>query len=167
MEYGEAKEKFIAAWGTLGSSWGINRTMALIHAVLLISKDAMTTDEIMEELSISRGNANMNIRALIDWGIVKKELKTGERKEYFSAEKDIWEVARQVSRERRRREIDPILKVLQEVKKVEGGEREDLKEFKKVTTDLHKFSTNVDNVLDKFVKSDENWFYKSLIKMIK
>ncbi|MEQ8808221.1 MAG: helix-turn-helix domain-containing protein [Imperialibacter sp.] len=87
MEYNEAKRKFIEAWGTLGSSWGINRAMAQMHALLLISTKPLSTEDIMEELQISRGNVNMNIRALMDWGIVQKEHKIGERKEFFSADK--------------------------------------------------------------------------------
>ena len=96
MNYHEGKHKFIQAWGTLGSSWGINKVMAQIHALLLISPKSLTTDDIMEELKISRGNANMNIRALMDWGIVEKELIVGERKDHYRAGKDIWELARQV-----------------------------------------------------------------------
>lgn len=164
MEYKEGKEKFIQAWGQLGSSWGINRAMAQIHALLLISTEPLSTEEIMEELQISRGNVNMNIRALMDWGIVEKELKIGERKEFFRAGKDVWELARQVSRERRRREIEPILKVLGQVQDVKGtGAKEE--EFRKVTGDLKDFSIKVDNVLEKFVKSDQNWFYKLLMKL--
>ena len=67
MEYDVAKDKLIQAWGTLGASWGLNRTMAQIHALLMISTESLSAEEIMEELNISRGNANMNIRALIDW----------------------------------------------------------------------------------------------------
>ena len=83
MHYDEAKSKFIQAWGTLGSAWGINKAMGQIHALLLISGEALSTEEIMEALHISRGNANMSIRGLIDWGIVKKEFKPGERKGEF------------------------------------------------------------------------------------
>jgi len=164
MEFKEGKEKFIQAWGNLGSSWGINKAMAQIHALLIISKNPLTTDEIMEELKISRGNANMNIRALIDWGIVVKENKLGERKEYFSAGKDIWELARQVSRERRKREIEPIIKVLEQVQDVKGNDQA-VNEFKNVTKELKDFSLKVDGVLDKFTKSDQNWFYKLLMKL--
>ena len=164
MEYREGKEKFIQAWGALGSSWGINKAMAQIHALLLISKNPLSTEEIMEELKISRGNANMNIRALIDWGIVQKENKLGERKEYFTAGKDIWELARQVSRERRRREIEPIIKILEQVQDVKGNDM-NVEEFKEVTKDLRDFSLKVDGVLDKFIKSDQNWFYKLLMKL--
>ena len=164
MEFREGKEKFIQAWGALGTSWGINKAMAQIHALLIISKDPLTTDEIMEELKISRGNANMNIRALMDWGIVQKENKLGERKEYFSAGKDIWELARQVSRERRKREIEPIIKVLEQVQAVEGKDAA-VDEFRNVTKELKDFSLKVDGVLDKFTKSDQNWFYKLLMKL--
>ena len=89
--------------------------MAQIHALLIISPDPLTADEIMEELQMSRGNVNMNVRALMDWGIVTKENKVGDRKDYFVADKDVWELARQVSRERRKREIEPIIKVLNQV----------------------------------------------------
>ena len=102
MQLDEAKDKFIQAWGSLGSNWGINRTMAQVHALLLITPESLSADEIMGALNISRGNANMNIRALIDWGLVQKELKSGERKEFFVAEKDIWEVARRVMLERKK-----------------------------------------------------------------
>src|SRR5690606_30517034 len=132
--------------------------------LLLIATEPLSAEEIMEELQISRGNANMNIRALIDWGIVQKEFKVGERKEFFSTGKDIWELARQVSRERRRREIEPILKVLENVQDVTGNDKK-TEEFKKVTNDLKDFSYKVDGVIEKFTKSDQNWFYKFLLKL--
>src|SRR5271163_2942662 len=90
MQLAEAKAKFIADWGRFGTNWGINRTMAQIHALLLVSPDALSAEEVMEQLSISRGNANMNLRELMDWGLVQKVIVPGERKEFFSAEKDIW-----------------------------------------------------------------------------
>ncbi|MEQ8239118.1 MAG: HTH domain-containing protein [Cyclobacteriaceae bacterium] len=164
MEYKDAKQKFIQAWGTLGSSWGINKAMAQIHALLLISKEPLSAEEVMEELQMSRGNVNMNIRALIEWGIVQKENRIGERKDFFIADKDVWELARQVSRERRRREIEPIIKVLEQVQGVTGSGSE-VEEFKEVTQELKDFSYKVDGVLDKFVKSDQNWFYKLLMKL--
>src|SRR5476649_1278196 len=120
MELAEAKQKFIEAWGKLGSEWGINRTMAQIHALLLISPGALTTEEIMEALNISRGNANMTLRDLMGWGLIEKQHRAGERKEYFFADKDTWNIARQVAKERRKRELDPVLKILDELSKVEG-----------------------------------------------
>ena len=165
MEYKEARQNFIQAWGTLGSSWGINKAMAQIHALLLVSTEPLSAEEIMEELQMSRGNVNMNLRALIDWGIAKRENRVGERKEYFSTGKDVWELARQVSRERRRREIEPILKVLAEVKNVSGDNKKAVGEFRKVTGDLYDFSNKVDGLIEKFTKSDQTWFYKLLMKL--
>ena len=96
MKFQEGKDKFIQAWGTLGSEWGVNRTMAQIHALLLISSEALSAQEIMDELQISLGNANMNLRALISWGLVYKQLKPGERKDFFIAEKDMWSVMKKI-----------------------------------------------------------------------
>ena len=89
MQLSESKDQFIQLWGALGSSWGINRTMAQVHALLLISPESLSTEDIMERLSVSRGNANMNLRELMNWNLIYKDLKAGERKEYFRAEKDI------------------------------------------------------------------------------
>lgn len=166
MEFEEAKNKFIQNWGILGSNWGINRTMAQIHALLLISPSVLSAEDIMDELKISRGNANMNIRALMDWGIVTKEYKVGERRDFFNADKDIWEVARLIIKERSKREIEPVLKVLGEVKKAEGN-TEEIETFKKVVADLESFTSSLNGVVDKFVKSDEHWFYKNLLKVVK
>lgn len=166
MELEEAKEKYIQAWGALGTSWGINKAMAMIHALLMVSPKPLSTEDIMEELQISRGNANMNVRALISWGIVEKKLVKGERKEYFVAEKDIMAIARQVTRERQKREIEPMLKVLNEIKDVEGND-EETKAFKKATSEIQSFTSKVNNLLAKFSSSDESWFMKTLIKILK
>jgi len=165
MEYKEARERFIQEWGTLGSSWGINRAMAQIHALLLISTEPLSTDDIMRELKMSRGNVNMNIRSLIDWGIVRRENKVGERKEYFSTSKDVWELARQVARERRKRELEPVLQMLTQVRKTTGDDHKAVSEFRKVTGDLYDFASKVDSLLDTFTQSDKNWFYKLLMKL--
>lgn len=165
MEFNEAKRKFIHAWGTLGSSWGINRAMAQIHALLLLATEPLSAEDIMKELQMSRGNVNMNLRALMDWGIVRKEHKTGERREYFSTGKDVWELAKQVSRERRKREIAPVLKMLEDVQSVSGDNRKAVYEFKKVTSGLYDFTHKVDGMIETFTKSDQTWFYKLLMKL--
>ena len=166
MEFKESKEKFIQSWGVLGNHWGINKTMAQIHALLLITPEVLSTEEIMEELKISRGNANMNIRALMDWGIVTKHFKTGERKDFFFAEKDIWEVARKITKERSKREIEPVINILNELKEVKGDSKE-IEQFKDTIKNIESFTSKLNSVVDKFVKSDEHWFYKNLLKMVK
>lgn len=168
MNYNEAKEKFIQAWGTLGSSWGINRTMAQVHALLMISPDALSAEDIMAELKISRGNANMNLRALIDWGLVFRELKPGERKEFFNAEKDIWKAAKHIIKERRRREIDPVLKVLEEVKQLDGDKNDRKHQaFLSTVNNIEGVIEKTDFALDKAIKLDENAFVTALFKLFK
>jgi DNA-binding transcriptional regulator GbsR (MarR family) len=167
MKYKEAKEELIQAWGNLGSSWGLNKTMAQIHALLMISPKPLSTEEIMEELSISRGNANMNIRALLDWGIAYRILVPGERKEYFKSEKDVWSLARQVVKERRKRELEPILKTLRAVSDVESDGTDETKELKRMVKDLKSFGERSDQLLDVFAKSEEGWFWSTILKIFK
>lgn len=168
MELAEGKQRFIEAWGKLGSEWGINRTMAQVHALLLISPGALTTEEIMEQLSISRGNANMTLRDLIGWGLIEKQHRPGERKEYFFAEKDVWLIAKQVAQERKKRELDPMLKILNDLGNVKGDEKDpEYKTFKKSIADINKLAKNVDSTLSTMVKAEENWFWGSIFKMFK
>lgn len=168
VKYPEAKDKFIQTWGTLGSSWGISRTMAQVHALLLISPDPLSTEEVMEELKISRGNANMTIRDLIDWGLVYKELKAGERREYFRAEKDIWKVAKQIIKERRRREIEPVLGVLEDLKKMEGNKADKKhKALVDAVTNIESVVEKADFALERAIKLDENALVGALFKLFK
>ena len=164
MQYDEAKQRFIQAWGALGQSWGINKAMAQIHALLLISTKPLCTDDIMAELNISRGNANMNVRALIDWGIVEKVYVPGDRKEYFNSEKDLWALSRQVIVERRKRELEPLQRVLADVQTVEG-EGEEVEEFRKITGDVDRFAGRASAVLEQITKSDKHWFFGPVLKL--
>ncbi|MCB0632024.1 MAG: ArsR family transcriptional regulator [Saprospiraceae bacterium] len=166
MTLEEGKEKFIQSWGALGSSWGINRTMAQIHALLLVAPQALCAEEIMEALKISRGNVNMNLRALIDWGLVHKELKTGERREFFVAEKDMWEVVKNIITQRKKKELEPMLKVLDEIAQVDDNSQE-AKEFAEVIRDIKLFSNKADSTLDTLIKADSNWFVGTFMKMIR
>jgi DNA-binding transcriptional regulator GbsR (MarR family) len=168
MEFEVAKEKFIQTWGTLGSSWGINRTMAQIHALLLTSSQSLSADDIMEALKISRGNTNMNVRDLMDWGLVFKALKAGERKEFFYAEKDIWVVAKQIVKERRRREIEPVLKTLNELKKTNIDKKNnDQQQFVKTITDIENVVTKMNATVEKLIKLDESAIVGTLLKILK
>lgn len=168
MELAEGKQKFIESWGKLGSEWGINRTMAQVHALLLISPEPLTTEEIMESLSISRGNANMTLRDLISWGLIEKQHKAGERKEYFYADKDAWNIAKQVAKERRKRELDPVVKILDELSKVNGDlKNPEFATFHKSVTDINKFAKNVDKTIETMLHAEENWFWGSILKMFK
>lgn len=167
MQYKEAKNKFVQTWGALGSQWGINKTMAQIHALLMVSNEPVSMEDIMEELQISRGNASMNLRALMDWGIVYKEYKAGERREFFTAEKDLDELAVKISKERSKREIKPALKVLKEVSSIDANASAEEKHFVEQTTKLYDFVLQADNVLDKITEYKDNWLAQLLVKFMK
>ncbi len=166
MELEEGKLKFIHSWGTLGSHWGINRTMAQIHALLLVSNEALSSNQVKDALNISMGNTNMNIRALMDWGLVYKEIRPGERKDFYFAEKDMWEVVKKIIIQRKRKELEPLTRVLKEVSEVKGNDAE-TEEFRKVIQDIQKFSSKADTTLDNLVKADSNWFISTFMGMIK
>ncbi len=165
VNFQEAKETLIEAWGTLGSSWGINKAMAKIHILLLISPEPLSTEDVMEELNISRGNANLNIRALIDWGLVHKKLVPGERKEYFYPIKDMWELMRIVATERRKREIQPVTKVLEEVSKIQAGGDPKKEEFLKAVEGMKGLVDNCNMAVDQLVKVQKNRFLKALLSL--
>jgi DNA-binding transcriptional regulator GbsR (MarR family) len=168
MKLTEAKQQFISSWGAFGTHWGINRTMAQIHALLLVSPDPITQDDMMEELNISRGNTNMNIRELINWGLVERVLLPGERKEYFVAEKDIWKVVKQIVKERKKRELEPMLQLLDRLEEVEGDKREkDVKTFVETISSIKKLGKQADKTLDMLIKAEESWFLGTMMKFFK
>lgn len=166
MDFKESKNKFIQTWGALGTQWGINKTMAQIHALLLISAEVLSMEDVMEELQISRGNASVNLRALIEWGIVYKEYKPGERREYFSAEKDLDELGVKIAKERSKREIKPVLKVLKEVSSMTAIETQEHYHFVDQTTKLYDFVHKADDMIDKVIGLKDNWLGKLAVKIL-
>ncbi len=168
MKLTEAKQQFISSWGAFGTHWGINRTMAQIHALLLISPEPLTQDDIMEELNISRGNTNMNIRELINWGLVDRVLIAGERKEFFSAEKDIWKVVKQIVKERKKRELEPMLQLLDKLEAVDGDKKDkEVKTFVDTISGIKKLGKQADKTLDTMIRAEESWFVGALMKVFK
>jgi DNA-binding transcriptional regulator GbsR (MarR family) len=109
-----AQDLFIRRWGEMGQTWGINRTMGEIHALLYITALPLCTDDVMDRLHISRGNASMSLRALCDWGIIRRLHKRGERREYFESLSDVWEIFSIIAAERKRREMDPVLETIKQ-----------------------------------------------------
>ncbi|MTI19456.1 transcriptional regulator, partial [Fulvivirga sp. RKSG066] len=148
-------------------SWGINKTMAQIFALLLITRGELSVEEIMEELSISRGNASMNIRALMDWQLILKTTKKGERKEYFYCERDVWALARKVAEERKNKEIKPVMRVLNQVSELDDENSEDAKEFKRVAKELTDIVQITDKALSHFINSERSWVSKTILKIAK
>lgn len=153
----EAQDSFVSAWGQMGGAWGISRTMAEVHALLYITGVEMNTDEIMDRLQISRGNASMSIRALLDWGIVSRTHKRGDRKEYFSADQDVWSMFRAIVRERMKREVEPLLAVLFEIRDqlpvpddADGTAQSDLMDHQRRLDEMLSFFKTVEKLGQRF-----------------
>ena len=121
----ESVTRFILFWGEMASRWGINKTMAQIHALLYVTEEALDTDEIMQLLQISRGNANMNLRSLINWDLAHKVHIPGSRKDYYQGEKDVWKIMARIIKERQKREIKPVQEQLQSCLHILVDEGED------------------------------------------
>lgn len=174
--YHEALEQFLLLWGEMAPAWGINKTMAQIHALLYAEEAPLDTDTIMSQLDISRGNANMNLRKLIEWGLVSKHQHEGSRKEYFSAEKDVWVIASIIIQERQYRELVPVkqnliecLELLQKNEKSDENAseiavfRERIEDFIKVLDLFEEFSA----ALLPYVESKKLGSLKTLLKLAK
>src|SRR5215218_9410047 len=107
-------EKFILHWGEMGTRWGINRTVAQIHALLFLSRRPMHAEEIAATLGVARSNVSTSLRELQNWGIVRVAHVLGDRRDHFESMKDIWEMFRTILDERKKRETDPTLNMLRE-----------------------------------------------------
>lgn len=114
------RREFVDLWGQMAGHWGINRTMAQIHALLMVTAEPMTAEQLMEELQISRGNVSMNLRDLINWGIVRRTSTPGDRRDFFTTETDVWTMFQVILRERKKRELDPLLTRLDECLNIAG-----------------------------------------------
>lgn len=161
-----ARSNFVQGWGALGSSWGISKTMAMTHALLLVSEEPLSTDEIMAELGISRGNANTTLRELVGWGLIRRVVRMGERREYFEAEKDVWTIFCIVARERKRREIEPALALLQACVEQTKGVRS-AKAFHAKLAELTEFVALANSVMERIAASERSKVIPAVLKWLK
>ena len=166
QRYEQASEQFVLLWGEMASAWGINKTMAQIHALLYAENEPLDTDTIMEQLSISRGNANMNLRNLVQWQLVSKVHFKGKRKDYYTAEKDVWNIVAVLIDERQQREIAPIQQNLVECLELfKNGEEltEEEAEFKERIENFIEFL----EMFDRFTKAMLPYINKKNLKFLK
>ena len=115
MRLNPATEKFILHWGEMGTQWGVNRTMSQIHALLYIIGKPLNAEEITETLGVARSNVSTSIKELQNWGLVQKVSILGDRRDHFTTNTDVWELARVIVVERQKRELDPTVQFLQEL----------------------------------------------------
>ncbi|MBX2816658.1 MAG: transcriptional regulator [Saprospiraceae bacterium] len=166
MDFAEARNTFIHRWGELGPKWGISKSKAQVHALLLISPKSLSTDEVMEILQISRGSACMSLKSLMEWELVYRECPEGCRKEHYHAEKDMYHVFRQIIIHRKRKELEPLLHMMDDYACVEES-CSGSKEFCQVMSDIRFFATKADSTLDSLLKANPNWFVKSFMSMVR
>src|SRR5436309_9839391 len=108
----QVEDDFVELWNNMASLWGISPTMARIHGLFYITGASLSMDDIMARLGISRGNVSMNLSKLVEWGLVRRVHRRGDRREYYESLSDVWEMFTLVAAQRKRREIDPILTTL-------------------------------------------------------
>lgn len=163
MKLSAAKDRFLSSWEQFGINLGLNRAMAQIHGLLLTSPDALTTDEIMKELKMSRGNANMNLRALLEWGLVARESRPGMRKELFSATKNAWEIVRAFVRKRFVQDFEALGASLIGLAELSPDRKRDkeIKEFKKLHKELDKMLNRLKLRSYSVLSEEEKAFFAS------
>jgi DNA-binding transcriptional regulator GbsR (MarR family) len=156
----EVEDQFVSLWRTMSSLWGVSPTMAEIHGLLYISGAALTMDDIMDRLSISRGNVSMNLSKLVEWGLVRRVHQRGDRRDYYESLRDVWEMFTLVLAQRKRREVDPILTTLRKCRESLsaeslGAQAEDpaaRERFRRVD-DLLSLLSLVDSLAQRFFES--------------
>src|SRR5438270_12841704 len=156
----EVEDRFVDLWDTMSSLWGISPTMARIHGVLYITGGARSMDDIMERLAISRGNVSMNLSKLVEWGLVRRVHKRGDRRDYYESLSDVWEMFTLVAAQRKRREMDPILSTLRRCREALspealGGlaEEPETGERSRRVNDLLTFLTLMDSLAQRFFET--------------
>ncbi len=155
---GQVEEDFVGLWRRMSSLWGISPTMAEIHGLLYITGAALSMDDIMDRLGISRGNVSMNLSKLAEWGLIRRVHKRGDRRDYYESLSDVWEMFTLVASQRKRREIDPILNTLRECKdqlspETLGAAADGVQEQRRRVQDLLSLLSLMDSLSQRFFDS--------------
>lgn len=146
MALSDTQTRFILHWGEMGTRWGINRTVAQIHALLFLSQEPLHAAEIAETLAVARSNVSTSLRELQGWGLVQVVHRLGDRRDHYVTQKDVCEMFRAIAEERKRREVDPTLKLLQELVETEQDARKG-----KLLRQLLEFFETVTTTFDEIV----------------
>lgn len=146
-----ALSDFVESWGSMGALWGINRSMARIQALLLATKEPLGLEEVAERLDMSRGNASTSLKELRHWGVVRRVNLTGERRDFYMAEDDIWSMLFRIGSERKKREFDPALSTLRKVLESTGKDDELVRER---LGELEEILRAMDRLLQRFLASE-------------
>jgi DNA-binding transcriptional regulator GbsR (MarR family) len=145
-------QRFVEAWGAMGSLWGINRSVARVHALLMASEEPISLDEIAERLQISKGNASMSLRELRTFGVVRQVEVPGDRRDFYVTEPDVWTMFFRILRERKRREFDPALEAIHRLVEAPGASGAVRGRLEQMADLL----TTMDGVASRFLKDPES-----------
>src|SRR3954464_15797879 len=170
-----AQDTFIRRWGEMAQTWGINRTMGEIFAFLYITGQPQCTDDVMERLNISRGNASMSLRALVDWGIIRRQHRRGERREYFESLGDVWEMFSIIAAERKRREMDPVLETIRQCRQMldessigkSGAKQESVQLTRQRLAGMEEFMQVTNKIFQQFVGNAKSGLTKVVKVLLK
>lgn len=163
-----ARAEFLAKWGALGPAWGVSRTMSQVHALLMVSPEPQNTDEIMQALRISRGNAHANIKELCDWGLLRKVTRPGDRRDYYEAEKDVWRVVQCITRARKRKELEPVLETLGAcLDQTRGLKDAESRAFRKQLMELQRFTRLGDRLMERVSRGPSSRILPWLTRFLK
>lgn len=158
----EEYRRFIERWGSLGVLWGINRSMARVHALLIISEEPVDLDTVAGELEISRGNASMSLKELRNWGVIKRRNISGDRRDFYMAEPDTWNMIFSIAAERKKREFDPALEALLSL--LENADIREGTDVHQRLTDLADTMKTFDDILRRFLGNEK--VSKGLLEML-
>ena len=156
----EVEDCFVDLWRTMSSLWGVSPTMAQIHGLLYITGQALSMDDIMARLGISRGNVSMNLTKLVEWGLVRRVHRRGDRRDYYESLSDVWEMFTLVAAQRKRREVDPVLNTLRRCKEQlapealgPGGDGPQAQDRRRRVNDLLSILSLIDGLAQRFFES--------------
>ena len=154
------EQDFVGLWRQMSSLWGVSPTMAEVHGLLYITGSALSMDDIMARLEISRGNVSMNLSKLVEWGLVRRVHKRGDRRDYYESLGDVWEIFTLVAAQRKRREIDPILSTLRRCRAqltpedfgADAAQPEVRERFRRIN-DLYSLLSQMDRLAQRFLEA--------------
>jgi DNA-binding transcriptional regulator GbsR (MarR family) len=149
----EAYSEFIEKWGSMGVLWGINRSMARIHAFIIVSEKPVDLDTVATELKISRGNASMSLKELRSWGVIERVHIAGDRRDFYIAEPDTWKMLFKIVVERKKREFDPALDALRHL--LTEADIEKREDVHRRLTDLEQMLATLDRIMEKFFGNEK------------
>jgi DNA-binding transcriptional regulator GbsR (MarR family) len=166
QEHQEAFDQFIEFWGSMGVLWGINRSMARIHAFILLSNDPVDLDTVSRQLNISRGNASMCLKDLRNWGVIHRVHVSGDRRDFYVPEADAWKMFFRIALERRKREFDPTLDALRHL--LSEADSQIKPKVHQRLTEMESILSSAERIMDKFLTDESKsktiiGFFKTLM----